>query len=1196
MKNNPLSRRRHRTLLVFVLWICCTAYIHAQTVYSEKICEGETINFDGNYTGGITGEGTPDGWYVNDKKEYDGAFGFIHSPTSNTTYTLRLTTGETRVTVFVTVYPTPILVIDTPGEGESRCSGGSVPLYARVTNSASTEIYWTCNGWQYGNGSMFTPPSVGAHTITATARNMYRDCPTVSDDRHITVTFEPSRAQGEQSAATYCSKSTVNLNDCMGFSVRDTYGNHDKADSHAGTITWYAWTGSNYMPVADPEHVQLTSLRDTAFFADLSSVTVTYANTCNGTPFKQTLSSDTRQYININVVSDRFEIDNYYVPAYPNEGYFYSMCAGDSVQAVFKLTNENGEPSSCGTIAHLGVLSSHTPIREVKTSGTIDTLVFAPFTGLKDTIEISAESSTGVKDTFKLYLRPPAAPSTLTQPVCKNTSATFLITVDHCDTIRNITCDISGATITDKSLPQQWCMRVPDLPGEVLVSCSVTYYSKLKGKDITEQIDVTLSVHKDPPRLLVYLAYDHSYSGFDNTTQNLCLDDSLHFHFHMPNDCDTIVDIRIQEHHAGALQDAGTLSAIHDQDKHNRHYFIKPPAEGAYTYQVTMTYRRPKEPPISTAFSYTVEVKQAPRLFINPEPDTLRYCYSPTQSSDHPPLDLTDLDDLSYALIDYSVVDRAMWENGSNTFTPTTTRDYWITAYYTYSCSGRAAYDSDKVHILVSDKSDDGTAFIQSRPPEGFCLTPGITIESIDKPGSELTWEHDGNPVTFPYSPAAGTGTYDIIMKVKNACFPDKPYTYTVKDVIVVPLPEVKAAPPLSDTVCRGATVTLKPQPGYIGNLVWTESPSGTTVPNPDKVTIYETTTFRVTAHNAACGFSPSDNEITIYRMPDAAMQLMPDTSVCKNDKIHLHAAYNATRDRIAWHDARGNILNEERPEIQVTATETYWATVENRCGNTTAALTVTMLKLPYVKVKEDTTICYGESLNFSQCVIGSAISTRPLQWEPDYNVITRPVVYHVTASTEKCGSAKDTIYVNAYPPLILLPEGAKLPPYKVSLYNPYYREEDFYDVSFQTLQGTPPLSYSISGTLPTGLGIINERLSGKPDLRPGDYNTHLLQVRVTDGHNCKISREYILAPEWKAPNTLLPMENFGNGNSNAVFLPDYELEVYTRNGQLVHKGTGWDGRWNNVHVPPGTYFYKAKVLFDGKTEERMGYVVIMYY
>jgi gliding motility-associated-like protein len=64
----------------------------------------------------------------------------------------------------------------------------------------------------------------------------------------------------------------------------------------------------------------------------------------------------------------------------------------------------------------------------------------------------------------------------------------------------------------------------------------------------------------------------------------------------------------------------------------------------------------------------------------------------------------------------------------------------------------------------------------------------------------------------------------------------------------------------------------------------------------------------------------------------------------------------------------------------------------------------------------------------------------------------------------------------------------------------------------------------------------------------------------------------------------------------NAIFLPDYNLEVYNRNGLLMHKGRGWDGLWNNAFVPAGTYFYKVKILIDGMPEERMNYVVVMYY
>jgi hypothetical protein len=332
---------------------------------------------------------------------------------------------------------------------------------------------------------------------------------------------------------------------------------------------------------------------------------------------------------------------------------------------------------------------------------------------------------------------------------------------------------------------------------------------------------------------------------------------------------------------------------------------------------------------------------------------------------------------------------------------------------------------------------------------------------------------------------------------------------------------------------------------------------------------------------NIACG--EVYDEVTIFRMPDAAVRTMPDTAVCENDKMQLYVI-DMEGDAVSWSRDYKPLeeLIGENPTITVTTNGTYTATVSNQCGTVTNKVVVERLLLPAVKLKyDDTTICYGETLNFNSCIdsyIGS------LQWEPNNNTnLTEPARYVVIASTEKCGKAKDSLYLNIYKPLILLPENR---------YLPEYNKQDVYDLKFQTLQAEPELTYSIYGTLPRGLSMSNGHLYGRPELGPYDYNTHRFQVFVTDGHQCSVTKEYILTPGWKTANVLLPLR----GNENAVFLPDYELEIYNRNGLLVHRGMGWDGRWNNALVPPGTYFYKAKIKVDSKPEERMGFVVIMYY
>ncbi|MDR3180325.1 MAG: gliding motility-associated C-terminal domain-containing protein [Prevotellaceae bacterium] len=1108
---------------------------------------------------------------MNGNKVYNRPDGFTDQPAATTVYTLRFTTNGTlfEYSLTVTVYEPPDLVI--PND-VAICSGESVPLNATVTNATSyTKILWDYGGFNYNNGYLLSPESTGAHTVTATATNTEAHptlaCPTVSKDLHITVNFKPQVARGEPGTATHCSQDIINLNDCIDFFVYDTHANNEKkrADNTTGTIMWYT---TDFTPVSDPEHVLLTSLNDTVFHAGLSGINVYYSNTC--APSFQQTAAPLDLLVPIPITSNHFSLDYGY-----DEG-----CRGDSVYARFRLLDNYAQPSPCATIDDIDILSAHSAKREVKTSSTEWMLVFAPFTGLDDTIKVRAKGNLpGLEKDFKLFLREPEPPSINSGTVCKNTAATFTVIADRCDTIYNVGCPSLSTMTVDFKSDRLWRLRVPELPNTTSFQCKVTYFDKLKNDTVKDfPINHTLPIWEDPPELSVSLMYDNSFVPFDNTTQNLCLGDSLLLTFYTPHDCDTITDVTW-------LQNPGTLSY---QDKHQRSFIIKPSQEIDFTYRARVYYRQPKGTiPLSKEISYTVKVKRRPQLFINP-PDTIKYCYP-----DDVPLNL-NLPDPTDPIINYTfvksgpdsvnfLVPKAGGSVDSlSSFSPATTGNYVVEANYRYLCSEMdTTLARGEVRIIVNRKDEDPASFIVTPPEKGFCILAGITIESSDREGSSLAWEYNGTPITFPYpGEAVGEGAHTFTTLISNACYPQSsPKRHDVK-VRVVPVPKIEVMP--DTTVCNGDSVALKVVPGsFVGDtLIWTFT-SGTTT--KDTVVIFNTTTFRGSAGNI-CG-NVSD-EVTITRMPFAEVKLMPDTSVCKYDRILLRVV-QMEGDTVKWRSSNFDFIGTGKSvTIWISGNETYTAIVSNRCSSDSAGLNVTALPLPSVKVvTTDTSICYGASLDLNTCVFQSWIGS--LKWTPDHSTnMTEPGTYVATASTPKCGSDSDTMYVNVYPPLILLPDDSRLPNYR-----PYYNEEDFYEVRFQTLQSKPPLSYTINGTLPPGLTVTNGNISGKPKLGVYDYNTHHLEVSVVDGHQCRISKEYILLPEWKAPNVLLPM---GDAD-NAMFLRDYNIEVYNRNGLLLHKGMGWNGTWNNAFVPAGTYFYKVNVLIDNSPEKRMSYVVVMY-
>jgi gliding motility-associated-like protein len=87
--------------------------------------------------------------------------------------------------------------------------------------------------------------------------------------------------------------------------------------------------------------------------------------------------------------------------------------------------------------------------------------------------------------------------------------------------------------------------------------------------------------------------------------------------------------------------------------------------------------------------------------------------------------------------------------------------------------------------------------------------------------------------------------------------------------------------------------------------------------------------------------------------------------------------------------------------------------------------------------------------------------------------------------------------------------------------------------------------------------------------------------------------RIWVAGPE--APNTFTPNDD----GKNDIFMKDYHLKVYNRNGILMSDNIGWDGYcWNGTYkgkpAANDTYFYVVYYLTDSGTRTKTGYVTLI--
>ena len=134
-------------------------------------------------------------------------------------------------------------------------------------------------------------------------------------------------------------------------------------------------------------------------------------------------------------------------------------------------------------------------------------------------------------------------------------------------------------------------------------------------------------------------------------------------------------------------------------------------------------------------------------------------------------------------------------------------------------------------------------------------------------------------------------------------------------------------------------------------------------------------------------------------------------------------------------------------------------------------------------------------------------------------------------------------------------------------------------EASVTIITAPPPVHYLWSN------GAITSSVDG---LEPGDYS-----VKVTDDHNkdttiffnieeliCEPSPETHFTPNGDGYNDTWNIARINN-------FPDFDLFVYNRWGQQVHRQSGdyiaWDGRSLSLPLPDATYYY---ILYFSKSDK----------
>lgn len=397
------------------------------------------------------------------------------------------------------------------------------------------------------------------------------------------------------------------------------------------------------------------------------------------------------------------------------------------------------------------------------------------------------------------------------------------------------------------------------------------------------------------------------------------------------------------------------------------------------------------------------------------------------------------------------------------------------------------------------------------------------------------------------------------------------------KPVIIRDKPLVNLA--FRDTlICSIDTLTLRTTIGS-GSIAWTTDRAASlsrmqnsNTPNPIVYPV-DTTRYIVTINDNGC---VNSDTVTVNVLDFIDVELGMDTSICRTDQFTLSPVSDALSYQ--WTASTGVPIpgNAKYPLVRPLVNTTYYVTANLGYCQDRDSVFVRVAPYPQVSVQNDTTICFGDRIQLQGAIVGSAFNWSPSSTLINANTLfpiagpSRTTQYVLTAvDTLGCDRpVRDTVTVFVIPP-----------------FNAYAGRDTFLLVgrSIQ-LNATGGNTYLWRPT--TGL---DDPTSATPNVTlPETIDSIHYIVRAIAQGGCYAEDDVIVKVFKTGPDLLVPSAFTPNGDGkNDIIRPvgigiaslQY-FKIYNRWGQLLFSttetGKGWNGNYNGILQPAGTYVYEA--------------------
>jgi gliding motility-associated-like protein len=427
-----------------------------------------------------------------------------------------------------------------------------------------------------------------------------------------------------------------------------------------------------------------------------------------------------------------------------------------------------------------------------------------------------------------------------------------------------------------------------------------------------------------------------------------------------------------------------------------------------------------------------------------------------------------------------------------------------------------------------------------------------------------------GTTLTINGQNLQNSGQYIFNLQSQNGC--DSVVTVNLN---ILPLPVLSSS---ADTICSSDTVLLIPS-GAI-SYIW--SPNIGFVDNQGVLTaqLFSSTTFLLTGTDANnCSNSLS---IPIIVNPLPFIQLITDQpEYCQDEIVNLSASGGIT---YSWEAFSGN--GNAQSFVAQTSSMYFVTGIDANSCSSSDSISVVVNPNPNLTISPNQQICEGETAVIS---VSGGIS---YQWIPQGsgsqsyfspNVTTAYSVIGTDANN--CSSEiSTTILVNPSPSASLTA-------------NPIITTSDSPTITFTNESfGDDLVLFS------TGDGTVYDQFYGQLEYTyPFSEGTYLASLWVENQFGCSDSTQLFIQIKgdeiFYVPNTFTP----DGDEHNHIFYPifttgfdpsNFQFEIYNRWGEMIFQSLnavkGWDGFFNGVLCPEGTYSWKIIYKIPDRDEYKI--------